>query len=253
MQSKPPKLEVALWWMEVAPSSPSLAEWRTVLDTVELRQAERFHSEHDRADYLAAHWLLRNALASTGIAPAQRCRFIIDKRGKPRIDPEFGRPELQFNLSHTRGLVACALCTTGAIGIDVERLVHKPDLADIAARYFCRSELALVEHAPPHRRTAVFTRLWTLKEAFIKATGEGFHRALDSFSFALDPVAIAFHPVDADDPANWKFVEYRPTSQYRLAIAVRQRRDVSVNVTIRRCNEHNARMQQAGRCAAPVS
>ena len=62
---------------------------------------------------------VRSALAVVGELPAAEWRFVIDKGGKPRIDPCHGRPDLQFNLSHTRGFVACAVTRDNAIGVDV--------------------------------------------------------------------------------------------------------------------------------------
>jgi 4'-phosphopantetheinyl transferase len=82
------------------------------------------------------------------------------------------------------------------------------------------------------QRTTFF-RLWTLKEAFIKATGEGLSRPLDSFSFALDPVSITFDPADADDPTRWQFVEQRPTPRHLLALAVRDATGRPVKLSVR--------------------
>src|ERR1700724_4177258 len=107
--------EIATWWMElgIPPTADVVAQWRLFLDATEQAQADRFYFDEDRWTYAAAHWLVRNALASVDGLPAADWRFIAEKRGKPRLDPALGRSELAFNLSHTPGVAACAISTDG--------------------------------------------------------------------------------------------------------------------------------------------
>jgi 4'-phosphopantetheinyl transferase len=227
--------EIATWWMELAipPTADVVTQWRACLDATEQAQADRFYFDEDRWTYAAAHWLVRNALASVDGLPAADWRFIAEKRGKPRIDPALSRVELAFNLSHTTGFVACAISTGVEVGIDVESLARKPADRDIAQRFFSPPEVAILRDAAPERQRETFFRFWTLKEAFIKATGEGLSRPLDSFSFALDPVAIAFHPPDADEARQWTFFEQRPTPRHLLAIAIRRPASQPTKLSIR--------------------
>jgi 4'-phosphopantetheinyl transferase len=207
--------DVVVWWMELgSPPAERAAQWCVCLDSVERARAARFRFQEDRHTYLAAHWLLRMALASVGGRPATEWRFVVEKLGKPCIDPAADLPELEFNLSHTRGFVACAVCIGAEIGIDVETLAPERARLDITTGSFSPSELRILRDTPADQQPIVFFRLWTLKEAFIKATGEGLNRALDSFSFSLDPVSIAFPSAEADEAAQWQFVEMRPTARH---------------------------------------
>jgi 4'-phosphopantetheinyl transferase len=225
--------EIAVWWMEVgSPSPTAVAQWRSCLDDAEQAQADRFYFEEDRSTYAAAHWLVRHALAAVGGLPPADWRFVVAKRGKPAIDPGLERPGLEFNLSHTRGFVACAVRVGGEIGIDVEALTRTPAGLDISERYFSPSEVALLRGTAPERQRDTFLRFWTLKEAFIKATGEGLGRGLASFSFTLDPVAISFHPGDADDATQWTFIERQPTPRHLLALAIRHPAVAPVNLSM---------------------
>jgi 4'-phosphopantetheinyl transferase len=213
---------IRVWWMELGSVSAAVAaRWWACLDAAERTQADRFHFEADRSTYIAAHWLVRNALASVGGLPPADWRFTAGEYGKPGIDPALGQPDLQFNLSHTRGFVACAVGFGGMIGIDVEALSRAPADLDIAERYFSPSEVAILRRSTHDQQAYTFMRFWTLKEALIKTTGEGLSRALDSFSFSLDPVSITFDPADADEAANWQFIEQRPTPGHLLALAIR--------------------------------
>jgi len=239
--------EVTVWWMELgSPPASVIAQWRSDLDSAERAQADRFYFEEDQSTYIAAHWLIRNALASVGGLPAEDWRFIAEKHGKPRIDPSLGRPELAFNLSHTRGFVACAIGVGMMIGIDVESLSRNSPGLDIAERFFSPLEVAILRGAPWDQRPQTFFRLWTLKEALIKATGEGLSRELDSFSFSLEPVSITFHPDNADESTKWKFIERRPTAQHLLAIAIRQSAAKPVKLSICPIRQPGVRAEWCG-------
>ena len=206
--------EVAVWWMEFgALPAAVISRWRACLDPAELARADRFHFGEDRLTYTAAHWLVRTALASVAGLPPAEWRFVVEKQGKPAIDPALCRPELRFNLSHTRGFVACAVSVSSEIGIDVEALTRTPAGLDIAERFFSPSEVAILRGKAQDQRLDTFLRFWTLKEAFIKATGEGLPRA-DSFSFSLDPIAISYLHAGADEPAGLTFIERRLTPRH---------------------------------------
>ena len=80
------------------------------------------------------------------------------------------------------------------------------------------------------------------RRTLIKATGEGLHRPLDSFSFSLDPTSVRFHPADAEEGSKWTFVEHRPTPRHALAVAIRQPLARSLSLSIRRVAGASAKM-----------
>ena len=108
------------------------------------------------------------------------------------------------------------------IGVDIEDVERRGRLLEIADAYFAPDELIVLLSAPPGRAARVlFFRLWTLKEAYIKAHGDGLSLPLDRFAFALSPPAIAFAPGFPDDPAVWQFCTLTPTASHILSVAVR--------------------------------
>ena len=235
--SMPTAGEILVWTMDVAAApATTVAHWRLCLDESEQTRADRFHFEADRTTFVAAHWLLRHALAETDGLPSARWRFVSEENGKPQIDPALGRPGLQFNLSHSRGFAACAVTRDAPIGIDVETVSARRSSLEIAESFFSPAEIAILRMAPPDKQRRTFYRLWTLKEAYIKATGEGLRRRLDSFSFSLDPTTVAFHPGDPAEADRWTFVERRPTPRHVLAIATRQPRATRVRLASLACS-----------------
>jgi 4'-phosphopantetheinyl transferase len=104
---------------------------------------------------------------------------------------EYQRPflpaDIDFNISHTPGLVACALVKAGRIGIDIEgmQLVKIPDYREV----FTGEEYQLI-HAADYPITA-FYDLWTRKEAVIKADGRGFFLSPGTFDAITDRIRVS--------------------------------------------------------------
>ena len=154
--------------------------------------------------------------------------FIIDAHGRPELAMRPAHvPDLRFNLSHTNGLVACAVTVGRELGIDVEH-IGRPLNFDVPERFFSQQEVEDLRSLPKIDQRTVFFDYWTLKEAYIKARGLGLALPLRHFTFVRHPEhdpSISFAPELPDDPATWQFKQYWPTDQHRMAIAVRRTGD----------------------------
>jgi 4'-phosphopantetheinyl transferase len=187
------------------------------------RQA-RFRLANDRRDFAAAHALLRQALSEQEPRPPRDWIFVAGGNGKPHVAPGLaGRRPLSFNLAHTDGLVACAVTRDADVGIDVERIDRRTDALALADRYFSPIEIAQLERCPEDERQARFIEIWTLKEAYVKATGDGLSLPLQDFAFVFDGLAsFRFVLLAGDHSETWHFGLFRPSDQHRLAVAVRE-------------------------------
>lgn len=97
---------------------------------------------------------------------------------------EFGKPyfencKLKFNISHSKNIVAVAV-SENEIGVDVECIKKKHD--GIADRFFHADEIEYLNSFSCEEYDVEFTKIWTKKEAYIKAIGTGFSTTLKSFS-----------------------------------------------------------------------
>jgi 4'-phosphopantetheinyl transferase len=196
---------------------------RTLSDALELLSADerarhdRLRFPWDRRDFALAHALLRASLSRYSAQPASSWRFIQTDRGKPVLDP----PSYGFNLSHTRGLVACVVARGGDVGIDVERVEGTSDIGSLAASRFSRFEVEQLAACPAGVRHDRFFEIWTLKEAYAKAIGLGLGHPLDSTTFDLtsrDAIGFAH---DSGEAGQWRFHLFSPAPRFRLALAVR--------------------------------
>ena len=198
------------------------ARWLGILDAEERERASHFRLDHDRIDFIAAHALLRRMLAFHLQRPAQQWRFDIGEFGKPVMAEHFPHPEIDFNLAHTRGLVAAAIVSRAHIGVDVEKIDATKADFKVAENYFAAPEIEILRSTPASDRTICFFRFWTLKEAYLKAIGTGFDTPLNLFAFTLAPIRIVFlrNAGDRDDSQRWHFESLPTTPEHILSVAV---------------------------------
>lgn len=137
----------------------SLPEWRKV-------QTMRFKHHQGRVESAFSYLLLCEALRERGILEPPTFVYGTEgNSGKPSMKEH---PELFFNLSHCRHAIACAL-DEHPVGIDIETLGRYSE----RLACYTMNEAELAEIATAEDKDIAFTRLWTMKEAAMKLTGEG--------------------------------------------------------------------------------
>jgi 4'-phosphopantetheinyl transferase len=230
--------EIHVWYSTTTeqPDAELLARCHATLSAEERARAARYVFDRDRNTYLVAHALVRTSLSrATGVNPGD-WTFIANKYGRPEIATPREHERLRFNLSHTRGLVACALNWQRDVGVDVENLERLEGSLDVARRFFAPSEVEALGRVAEERRRSTFFDFWTLKESYIKARGMGLSLPLRQFAFDLldeRAIGISFGPEIDDDPAHWEFHASRPTQRHRLALAVRRPPGEKLQIAIR--------------------
>jgi 4'-phosphopantetheinyl transferase len=228
--------EAHLWLLD--PESLPAADvlrLRGFLSEEEVARMERFRFERDRLLYLAGRGLARAALTRCAgtrrVAPAE-WRFEPSLRGRPEIAAPQVAPPLRFNVSHTEGLVACAVTAGADCGVDVEsldRVRHLDDLVEVALAPAERIALAAL---PPAEQPLRFCRTWTLKEAYAKACGLGLSLLFEDVAFELgdDDARLTA----GDDPALWQFEQWREGPRHVVALALRRGDARSYRIVVHR-------------------
>lgn len=160
-----------------------------VLDEAEKAQAARFVRAEDRERYRAAHLLKRHLLGKAIGLPPQDLRFERHGGGKPFLTSE-AMPD--FNLSHGGDWVIAGYSWSGRIGVDVEADRPAEFWREIAGSFLSPAELAVADGDD-------FLKIWTAKEAGLKAHGAGFAimpNAItvagegDGFALTIDAIAL---------------------------------------------------------------
>lgn len=210
-------------------TDPRLLEAYAALMTPdESAQHRRFVFEKDRHEYLVTRALVRTVLSRyAGVEPAA-LRFVRNEFGRPFMSGPPGVPWPSFNLSNTRGLIACAVGAPGQgeLGVDVEDVERRGETVSIAESVFSKAEVRALRSLPAARQRERFFAYWTLKESYIKARSMGLSIPLDQFSFHLDEgpgIRISFDPLLKDDAGSWRFALLRASPRHFLALACRSR------------------------------
>lgn len=141
---------------------------------------KRMKQKKSQIQSISAGLLLEYALQEIGLT-GKTLTFLKNEDGKPYIK-EY--PNLWYNLSHSGEYVALAV-DEQPIGVDIERI--RRDHQKLVKRFFSEEEaLSLADHWSDE----VFTKLWTRKESYIKATGYGMRMPLDGFSTLEEQVKV---------------------------------------------------------------
>jgi len=145
------------------------AYWR-VLDEAEQAQARNYKNALLHKRYVESHGRLRNLLAKTLNQSPEKIRIRKAEHGKPYLADY---PELAFNLSHTADRLMIAVGWNCRLGVDIEIGKQRINLSGLVDKCFSEEEADYWTQLPETQKNQAFYRIWTRKEAFVKATGHG--------------------------------------------------------------------------------
>ncbi len=167
-----------------------LSHYLGFLSSAEKLRYDQYHPKAARL-FLISRVLVKTVLADKlGISPHQ-VNIQLHPNGKPFVE---GSKAVYFNLSHSANIIVLAVTEAGEIGIDVERLDREFEwrrvdsvLASSEIEWIKQNEL--IDPSTVYQR---FFQIWTLKESYIKCTGEGMSRHLKKLNFHVLAEHIEF-------------------------------------------------------------
>lgn len=195
-----------------------LADQLALISPDKAHRLGRFRRDEDFLRGLLGDLLVRYMIARcTGLAPGALV-FTAGAFGKPCL--ETGQPSVEFNLSHSGAWVVCAINST-PVGVDVEQI--RPVEPELSRRVFSATEDLQRHFVDPSGRLDQFFRLWTLKESYIKMTGQGLTLPLPDFS-VVPSASDGFSVHTASGPVNDVFLAVSDLlAGYKLAVCGRIR------------------------------
>jgi len=165
--------EVHFWPCRIAEHSHRLPEFEASLSPDETARAAAFRFQELRDRFVVCRGLLRNLLGNYLDEAPGLMEFRYNPCGKPSLAGSHRTAGLRFNLAHSHGTAVFAFALDREIGVDVEFL--RADFVLEDARLFAPSELQQLRSLSGEEKVREFFRLWTQKEALLKAAGTGFN------------------------------------------------------------------------------
>lgn len=189
----------------------------SILSADEVQRYCQYQHPNKRLEFLTGRVLAKTVLARALNQNPSAIQFQAHSKGKLYLFESIS-PNLFFNISHSRSVIACAISNEEEIGVDVA--CHSSKNLRVMTRTFVQTEMDWVISQPTaFQRQQAFCEIWTRKEAVMKMLGVGFALAPKSFSVPFG------HQTNSDD--QFDYYTFFPKSGYVLsAVAPRsQHRD----------------------------
>lgn len=206
--------EPLLYRVTLGGSAPTHLE-EASLSASEIARANAFRFAYLRSRFVWCRAVLRQILGAWLDCPPARVALGETAAARPFV----ANADLDFNVSHSGDLALIAvLPRAGSVGVDLEHIVPLPDLLDLAGTVFTPREFAELPRQGDGQLES-FYRLWTCKEAYLKAIGTGLSVEPSRVEISVEDPA---HPMlrSAPDPRAFTITSFRPMPGFIAALAV---------------------------------
>jgi phosphopantetheinyl transferase len=160
-------------------------------------------------------------------------RFVagmIDWRDEPSAIPMRREPDrrplclvaplLWLSFSSSGDIAIAAASRQEQVGIDIEKLRPVSHMLELAGRFLQPNEADYLSGLPEARRADAFMRLWTIKEASLKAVGHGLGYGLDKFAIVPDGERYLLDPPqEFGSRSDWRIVPLAMPDGYVATLA----------------------------------
>ncbi len=238
---------VHLWQFQCSQAQDQIENWWPWLDGDEQRRAQRFYRDRDRHTFILSRGGLRWLLGQYLQQAPQHITFGYGEYGKPELlpalpsevnfpthqgrdsqgrdsqgsdsqAPGFSPPGgLQFNLAHSGDWVVYGITWAAAIGVDVEVITPRSHLEGLIERCLTPREQTHLA-ADPALRLGQFFDYWTVKEAHLKATGDGLRYAMTQVEVDWQSPPRLLQA--ADSQRVWRIDTWSPAPGVAAAVCV---------------------------------
>ena len=215
--------DVHVWAAHLDLCPAALRRLAAILDEAESARATHFRSHTHQNRFIAARGVLRSILGDYLECAPDELQFEYGANGKPALIGRFVERDLSFNVAHSEDLALIAVTHIGPIGVDVEEVRPMADADQLVARFFSPRENARFHTLTADQKAVAFFNLWTRKEAWLKATGEGIAHSLNRVEVTFlpgEPARLLSLPESLESKKGWALRELLPAPGFVGAVAV---------------------------------
>jgi 4'-phosphopantetheinyl transferase len=215
--------DVHVWAAHLDVCPEAMAGLAAILDEAESARATHFRSHTHQNRFIAARGVLRSILGRYSEWAPDELQFEYGANGKPALTGRFAESGLFFNVAHSEDLALIAVTHIGPIGVDVEEVRPMADADQLVARFFSPRENAQFQTLTADQKAVAFFNLWTRKEAWLKATGEGIAHSLDRVEVTFlpgEPARLLSLPKSSESKKGWALRELLPAPGFVGAVAL---------------------------------
>lgn len=213
--------EIHVWSSDLTIPPKQAEKKLALLSSNECERAKRFRFPIHGRRFIAARSTLRHILSLYLNISPNEIEFGYAEHKKPYLHipnlPIPNNPRLQFNLAHSHDIAIYAFTLSYAVGIDIEKIKETYDPA-VAERFFSPHEFKDLMKLPSKDRITTFYRIWSRKEAVIKAVGKGLSIPLSTFSVSSNDVS---ETITIEHEA-WSLIPLSIHPDYQSALASNQ-------------------------------
>ena len=189
-----------------------------LLSDDEKRRAAAFRFDKHRNRFITGRARIREILAKQLDCGPADIAFELNRYGKPSLGKPAPREPLHFNASSSSSLGAIALVEGMEIGLDIEKVEcgKLDDFDSIVKNQFTRAEYDWYRQHDASERNRIFYRLWTCKEAYLKALGIGLSGELDGFSIDLqgEQPSLSYSELEKDGAYRMFLSQFEPEQAF---------------------------------------
>lgn len=194
------------------------------LNPEERSRSERYYKEKDRNQFIICRSILKFVLAAYTKLDAKSIQLDYHFNKKPYLS---SHPWLYFNVSHSEDFAVIAI-SLKKVGIDIEYIAKDFTFTNVLPDVFDNNEVLAIQKAVDIKHT--FYKLWTRKEALVKALGTG----IDD-DFKNIPSLDGHHMIDSKlvkNTENWQVCSFELDDNYLGAVAFEGLATISKNLVL---------------------
>ena len=212
--------DVHIWQVSLVPDRERLNLCKSILDSATMQKAKWLKFEDDQNKYIICQGILRLLLANYLKIKTSEIVISRQKKGKPFVANE---TPVFFNMSDSGNICVYAFSKFSELGIDIEEKRNLPDLDELIKKNLTKKEIEYINKKPAEKSNNFF-RFWTIKEAYLKAIGEGMRLTPDKLEFSIDGKKIKLiGQEEIYDQEDWLIKEFIPKTFYFGTLVMKNR------------------------------